>query len=293
MSTLSPIQTTVPQPHSLLADASLEMTGKDVSALEQLDGKLAAGTRVNITFLANEDQTLRIDAAAAVVAAGLTPVPHVPARRLRSAPELAQFLATLADAGAVQSIFAVAGDPSQPEGPYEDALALIHSGVLQAHGVKKVSISGYPEGHPDIAEATLWDALELKAGSLAQVGMADSIITQFGFDSERALNWIEEVRSRGIELPVRIGVPGPVGVKRLLSYARRFGVATSTGIARKYGLSLTNLMATAGPERHISALAEGYDPTRHGAVALHFYTFGGLGATADWIATAAASASAC
>jgi methylenetetrahydrofolate reductase (NADPH) len=285
---MSTISTThaIQQPRTLLANASLEMTGKDVSDLEQLDGKLAPGSRVNITFLGNEDQGARVAAAAAVVTAGLVPVPHISARRLSSKSELMGYLTALAQAGAADTVFAVAGDPSVPEGPYEDSLALISSGLLEASGVKKVSISGYPEGHPDIDERALWDALERKCAVLTQLGMADSIITQFGFDAGRALSWVEQTRSRGIEIPVRIGVPGPTGVKRLLGYARRFGVATSAGIARKYGLSLTNLMSTAGPDRYISELTDGYDPSRHGTVELHFYTFGGLGATAEWLVSA-------
>ncbi len=43
-----------------LTDASLEMTGKDVGALDQLDGLLTPGTRVNVTFLATEDQATRV-----------------------------------------------------------------------------------------------------------------------------------------------------------------------------------------------------------------------------------------
>ncbi|MFC6258378.1 methylenetetrahydrofolate reductase, partial [Kocuria oceani] len=83
--------------------------------------------------------------------------------------------------------------------------------------------------------------------------------------------------------PVRIGVPGPAGVRRLLGHARRFGVATSAGIAQKYGLSLTHLLGTAGPDRFLHDLAAGYDAEAHGPVRLHFYTFGGLGATACWV----------
>jgi methylenetetrahydrofolate reductase (NADPH) len=98
------------------------------------------------------------------------------------------------------------------------------------------------------------------------------------------VSWIEAVRDRGIGLPIRVGVPGPAGVRRLLSYAARFGVGTSAGIARKYGFSITNLMGTAGPDRFIRALADAYDPRRHGEVKLHFYTFGGLKPTAEWIA---------
>ncbi|MEU8547472.1 hypothetical protein AB0C81_10790 [Streptomyces roseoverticillatus] len=45
---------------------------------------------------------------------------------------------------------------------------------------------------------------------------------------------------------------------------------------RKYGLSLTPLVGTAGPDRFFCALVEGYDPRRYGDGKLHFYAFGGL-----------------
>jgi methylenetetrahydrofolate reductase (NADPH) len=94
---------------------------------------------------------------------------------------------------------------------------------------------------------------------------------------------VEKCRQHGIDVPIRVGVPGPAGVRRLLTYAGRFGVGTSASIARKYGLSITNLMSTAGPDRFLQSLAEGYHPERHGELKLHFYTFGGLRVTADWI----------
>ena len=97
------------------------------------------------------------------------------------------------------------------------------------------------------------------------------------------LDWIQTVREQGIDAPVRIGVPGPAGVRRLMRYAARFGVGTSASIAKKYGLSITNLMGTAGPDRFLRALAADYHPDRHGEVKLHFYTFGGLRATSEWI----------
>jgi methylenetetrahydrofolate reductase (NADPH) len=68
-----------------------------------------------------------------------------------------------------------------------------------------------------------------------------------------------------------------------MRYAARFGVGTSASIAKKYGLSITNLMGTAGPDRLLHALAADYHPDRHGEVKLHFYTFGGLRATSEWI----------
>lgn len=268
----------------LVDDFSLEMTGKDNAALAEAIGTVPPGTRINVTFLGNENLNMRVAAAAAVRAAGFEPIPHISARRLVSVAELDEFLEALATRAQATEVFAVGGDPEAPLGPFPDALSLITSGRLQAHGVTAASIGGYPEGHPDIDDATLWEALEAKATALHDAELDGSIITQFGFDTGPVLSWLQELRSRGIQLPVRIGVPGPAGIKRLLTYARRFGVSSSAGIAHKYGFSLANLLGTAGPDRFITDLAAALDPALHGDVRLHFYTFGGLQATARWVA---------
>jgi methylenetetrahydrofolate reductase (NADPH) len=265
----------------LLQDFSLEMTGKDIEELESAN--IPAGTRINVTFLGNEDLAMRVAAARAVKRRGCTPVPHVSARRLTSEKALADFLSALRSEAAAEEIFVVGGDPGQPHGPYADALSVIRSGLLEAHGVRRVSITGYPEGHPGIPGHVLWPALADKHAALREKNLTGDVITQFGFDADPVLDWIEQVRELGITGPIRIGVPGPAGVRRLLRFATRFGVGTSASIAKKYGLSLTNLMGTAGPDRFLHTLAGDYHPARHGEVKLHFYTFGGLRATADWI----------
>jgi len=260
------------------------MTGKDVPGLIEAQDVIPAGTKINVTFLGNEDLDMRVAAAKAVREFGFTPVPHISSRRLKSRTELEEFLARLRDVDATAHVFAVGGDPNTPEGPYEDSAAVIRSGILPEYGVREVSIAGYPEGHPDISDDVLWQALEAKAATLKEQGLDATILTQFGFDTQPVRTWIAEVRARGIDFPIRVGVPGPAGIKRLLGYARRFGVASSAGIAQKYGFSLTNLLGTAGPDRFIDALADELDdePTS-GEVKLHFYTFGGLLATSQWV----------
>jgi methylenetetrahydrofolate reductase (NADPH) len=156
--------------------------------------------------------------------------------------------------------------------------------------VKEVSIAGYPEGHPDISQDVLWRALEEKSLSLTQQGLQATILTQFAFDTDPVLSWIDEVRARGIGSTIRIGTPGPAGIKRLLGFARRFGIGANAMIVKKYGFSLTNLMGTAGPDKFVTDLsamladkdADAPTGTTSGPVKLHFYTFGGLLATADW-----------
>ncbi|MGW1797912.1 methylenetetrahydrofolate reductase [Streptomyces sp. NPDC001984] len=260
------------------------MTGKDVPKLEEARDGIPQGTRVNVTFLGHEDLQTRLAAARAVKRLGFVPVPHISARRLPSRADLERFLSGLEADGTGENVFVVGGDPARPEGPYEDALAVIRTGLLQGHGVRHVGISGYPEGHPAITEHSLWSALTDKHAVLGVERLEGNVITQFGFDAEPVLDWVEAVRARDVDLPIRIGVPGPAGVRRLLGYAARFGVGASASIARKYGFSLTNLMDTAGPDRFLRELAQEYDPGRHGELKVHFYTFGGLHATSEWIA---------
>jgi len=269
---------------TVLDDFSMEMTGKDVAKVENAASVIPAGSRINVTFLENEDLQMRVDAAEAVKRLGFTPVPHISARRITSQEHLEEFLAALRVIHATENVFAVGGDPAVPMGPYEDSLALIESGVLQQYGARTISIGGYPDGHPDIAADVLWSHLEKKAAALSRLEIPGTIITQVEFDAHRVLSWVAEVRDHGVELPIRVGVPGPASVKLLLGFASRLGISTSTTIAKKYGLSVTNLLGKAGPEHFIRDLQAGLDPAKHGVVKLHFYTFGGFKTTAEWIA---------
>lgn len=194
---------------SLLDDFSLEMTGKDVAKLEEARDGIPQGTRINITFLAGEDLAVRLAAARAVKRLGFVPVPHISARRLPSQVHLEEFLAGLAADGTAENVFVVGGDPARPEGPYEDALSVIRTGLLQKYGARHIGISGYPEGHPAIADRTLWSALTDKTAALGTERLGGDVITQFGFDVDPVLGWLEAARARGVHLPVRIGVPGP------------------------------------------------------------------------------------
>jgi methylenetetrahydrofolate reductase (NADPH) len=267
----------------LLTGFTLEMTAKDVERLEAAAPLIPQGTRISVTFLPGEEFPARVAAAAAVKRLGFVPVPHISARRLKSEAELEGFLNDLATTVGNDNCFVIAGDPPVPEGPYEDALAVIRSGKLQQYGIRHVGISGYPEGHSEIPTDKLWQALRDKKKTLEEMGLDYSVMTQFGFDAEPVLGWLEQVKNEGVNVPIRVGVAGPAGIKTLLGYAKRCGVGVSTKVAMKYGLSLTQLIGSAGPDSIIEDLAEGLDPARHGDVYLHFYPFGGLAKTAEWI----------
>jgi 5,10-methylenetetrahydrofolate reductase len=135
-------------PAKLLEDFSLEMTGKDVPGLLDAAPLIPQGTRINVTFLGNEDLEMRLVASKAVLDNGFIPVPHISARRLKSQEQLEEFLGALQAQNTSEYVFSVGGDPSTPEGPYEDSHDVIKTGLLQQYGAKDVSIAGYPEGTP-------------------------------------------------------------------------------------------------------------------------------------------------
>jgi len=267
----------------MLADHSLEMTAKDADKLGDAADLIVPGTQISVTFLPNEDFADRARAAELVKTLGFVPMPHLSARRFKSERELEAYLDDLSAKEALERVFVIAGDPAVPEGPYEDALALIRSGLLAKYGVKHVGISGYPEGHPEISAPKLWQALRDKRDTLDGMGVDFSIITQFGFDADPVLAWLEQVRAEGITAPVRMGVAGPASIKTLLRFAARCGVGASAKVMTKYGVSITKLLGNAGPDPIIKDFAAKLDSARHGETRLHFYPFGGLAKTAGWI----------
>jgi methylenetetrahydrofolate reductase (NADPH) len=267
----------------LLDGHSIEITAKDVAELAEAAAITTPGTRISVTFLPNEDASKRVAAAAEIVRLRLNPVPHISARRVASEAELINYLEALAKAGAAHEVFVVAGDPDVPDGPYADALSIINSGLLPHYGIRSVGVAGYPEGHPKIPDAQLWEALSAKIAAIEAQGMEVSILTQFGFNTAPVFAWLRELRARGIDAPVRLGVPGPASATALLRFSARCGVSASSSVLKKYGLSLTKLMQPTGPDKYVRALASELCRKTYGEVGLHFYPFGGLVNTAAWI----------
>lgn len=271
------------EPEWITEGYSIEITAKDVDDLRAAADRIPAGTPIAITFLPGEEQEARVAAAKTVRELGFEPMPHFSARRLLSQEELEDYLKAVVAQAGVKRCFIVAGDPPEPQGPFFDTSALIETGVFEANGIQAIGIGGHPEGHPNMTNPQAWEVLESKVREIERRGMAPLVVTQFGFDPDAFLEWLRVARNRGIMCPIRIGVPGPAGIKKLLRFATRCGVGASASVMRKYGISLTNLIGTAGPDRLVDEFAAklGHE---HGKVRLHFYPFGGVGNTVDWIA---------
>lgn len=108
------------------------------------------------------------------------------------------------------------------------------------------------------------------------------IVTQFAFDVDIVLTWLKALRERGIEHPVRVGVPGPAGIAVLARYAAMCGVSACASMWSKYGVSIGKLFGTAGPDLFVDRLATDLTEA-HGKVSLHFFPFGGISQSVTWI----------
>jgi methylenetetrahydrofolate reductase (NADPH) len=176
-------------------------------------------------------------------------------------------------AAGVHHVVALRGDPPagvgaryEPHpGGYANAAELVAG--LKRIANFEVSVAGYPEKHPDSpsVEADL-DNLKAKVDA-----GATRVITQFFFDNDRYLRFLEAARARGIWVPI---VPGIVPIhdfKRVAGFAARCGASMPAWLARRFdGLEgdpeTTHLVAAAIAAEQVMDLVD------EGIRQFHFYT---------------------
>ena len=271
------------EPAFITEGFSLEITARDVDGLHRAAPGIPPETPIAVTFLPGETLDARVAAASAVRALGFEPMPHFSARRITSMDEFRTMLERMVGEAGVRRCFAIAGDPPQSQGPFSETSELIRTGLFEANGIIAIGIAGHPQGHPNMSEEQCFAVLERKVAMIQERGMNPLIVTQFGFDPQAFMQWLVSLRQRGIDVPVRIGVPGPTNIAALLKFAARCGVEASASVMAKYGISLGKLMGVAGPDKMVDAFASGLRSEHH-PVRLHFYPFGGLARTVEWIA---------
>jgi methylenetetrahydrofolate reductase (NADPH) len=268
---------------------SLEATRPNAQDVAALKTALPAGTQVYLSAVPTRPQEDVVEQAARVRAAGLEPVPHLAVRNFASADALGRFLDRLTGEAGVRRLLVIAGDRAEPAGPFHGALEAIDSGLIARHGIAAIGIAGYPDGHPRIADHELDRLLAAKLEAAGATGLKVEIVTQFCLDAAPILAWLRRLRAHGIDHPVRIGLAGPTSLTTLMRYARRCGVRASTqGLARNAGL-IKHLLGAAAPDDILRALIDANRDGELGDIAPHLFSFGGIAATARWMAAAAAA----
>ena len=275
----------------LLRHASMELSPRQLASTGPLTDHLSRGTRVYIPTIPGAAWSESIAACRRLSTEGMLPVPHLPARLMRSSGELDDRLGELAEAG-VGDLLLVAGDHKHAAGPYRDTLDVLESDKLIEHGFRRIGVTAYPEGHPLAPRAELEAALARKIAYANATDTEMWIVTQFTFAPAPAVAWLAAMRDRGCPLPVYIGLPGPARLRTLLAFAARCGVRASTRVLTRQP-SVIRLLKSWTPDEVLQGLAR-YRVESPGTTlaGIHLFTFGGLPRTSRWLRTNGATTTA-
>jgi methylenetetrahydrofolate reductase (NADPH) len=176
------------------------------------------------------------------------------------------------DAG-VRHIVALRGDPPEGAGkryvPHPGGYAYTTDLIagLKKIGNFEISVSAYPEKHPDSPSIeTELDVLAKKVDAGATRAM-----TQFFFDNAVYFRFLDKVRARGISVPIVPGILPVQNFKQARNFAERCGTSVPSWIARRFdGLdedpATRKLIAAAVAAEQVLDLVD------KGVRDFHFYT---------------------
>lgn len=270
----------------LLHEYSAEVTTPDRKSLDAAALMMPRGARVYIASLPSDQPDAQVPVAAKLSQAGLVPVPHIVARNLRGRDALDGTLRRLTQEAGVDRALILGGDRPDAAGPYQSGLDLIRTGLLEKHGIRKIALGCYPEGHPRIPTPVLDQALRDKVAAAAHAGLEVVLISQLCFDAAPIIAFLKKLRADGITAPIRIGVAGPARFTTLLKYAAICGVGASLRALTQRSSLTANLLGAETPEAVLTevAIAKAADPGL-GIWGVHFFTFASLAKTIRWAET--------
>jgi methylenetetrahydrofolate reductase (NADPH) len=183
--------------------------------------------------------------------------------------------------GGYDEAFVIAGDPEEPVGPYGGAAGFIADLLQERHGLARLGVTGYPDGHLVIEPHVLRQALHAKQRLLAEAGLEGWVSTQMCFDAEVITRWLRGERDAGLGLPVRLGIPGPIDRTKLLTMGMRVGVGQSLRYLQKNRAGLAHLATSHyDPSELLGEIGDDLDT--HGVTGLHLFTFNQLETAVEW-----------
>jgi methylenetetrahydrofolate reductase (NADPH) len=174
----------------------------------------------------------------------------------------------------VRHIVALRGDPPEGVGkryaPHPGGYlhgADLVSGIKRIAPDVEVSVSAYPEKHPDSAnvEADI-DMLQAKVDAGATRAM-----TQFFFENDLYFRYLDRVRARGITIPIVPGILPVQNFKQAKSFAARCGTIVPDWLAARFegldeDIATRKLIAAAVAAEQVLDLVD------RGVTDFHFYT---------------------
>jgi methylenetetrahydrofolate reductase (NADPH) len=208
---------------------------------------------------------------------GYAAVPHLAARMVAGRSQLEEICARMREAG-VRTVFVPGGDQDPPAGDYSSALDLLEDLGVLGQPFAEVGITGYPESHPTISDdltiQSMWDKRR----------HATHVVSNLSFDPDTVGRWVDRLRTRGVTMPVLLGIPGPIDRAKLLAMATKIGVGDSTRFLAKHKGTFARLAAPGGftGERFLERCAPVLARPQAMVTGLHVYTFNQVAETEAW-----------
>jgi methylenetetrahydrofolate reductase (NADPH) len=204
-------------------------------------------------------------------------VPHLAARMVEDEAQLQRFLGILSSVG-VDDLYVVGGDGADPVGKYSEAVHILEAIHELDHDLQRIGVGCYPEGHPNIADDALVDALQRKQP------YADYMVSQLCFDAAAFTGWLRTMREAGITLPVRVGVAAPLQTRKLIELSLKIGVGSSVKFLTKQHGFVGNLLLGRSytPETLISQIVNEDGFGELGIEGLHLISFNQIDASVEW-----------
>lgn len=243
---------------------------------EEVVHHLPPHTTVTVTASPRRGLAPTLELTTRLALRGIEVVPHLAARQVRDTAELGSILRDLASAG-VHEVFVIGGDAAEPTGEFGGSVDLLRAMEGLGHEFT-VGIAGYPETHPkiidDVTIQAMWD----------KRSHASYIVSQMCFDARVLLDWVRRVRRRGVGLPIRVGIAGPVSTARMLRVGARVGVGESMRVLSK-NRGVMRQLARPGTwqlDLLLADLAPAFADSWYGFAGLHVYTFNAVADTGRW-----------
>lgn len=272
---------------AFLQGYSIEVMPRTAEKVDSFRALLPAGTRVYIAHIEGTAIEDMVATARRLTDEGFAVMPHFPARIIKDAATLENWIAMYQGEAGVEQALLLAGGVAQPHGAFHSSMQLIETGLFDKAGFKRLHVAGHPEGNrdidPDGGDAAVMEALRWKNDFARRTDAKMALATQFAFEAGPIIAWAERLRAEGIEIPIHIGIAGPAKLQTLIKFAIACGVGPSLKVLQKRAMDVTKLLLPYEPTEVLTELAA------HKAAhpdfnieAVHFFPLGGIKTNATW-----------
>ncbi len=272
---------------AFLQGYSIEVMPRTAEKVEDFRALLPKNTRVYIAHIEGTPIEDMVATAKRLTADGYSVMPHFPARIVKDADQLADWIARYQGEAGVDQGLILAGSPSRQLGVFESSMQLLETGLFDRAGFKHLHVAGHPEGNKDIdpdgSEKNVMDALRWKQDFAKRTDAKIALATQFCFDAKPVIAWVDALSQAGIDLPVHIGIAGPAKLQTLIRFAIACGVGPSLKVLQKRAMDVTKLVLPYEPTDVIAELAVHKAANPEFNIAqVHFVPLGGIKTNANW-----------